>query len=77
MKSRAYQSGLSAAEWMAHEHMAAPLHVQAHRLIEQAGSPELAKQAIDAAAQALLAAQQSPTAPDKLSPARHGSTSAA
>jgi hypothetical protein len=37
-------------EWDAHEHVATPVQLQAQRLLEQAGSPELAKHAVDSAA---------------------------
>jgi hypothetical protein len=37
-------------EWKNHEHIAPPVQVEAEKLVESAGSPELAKQAIDASA---------------------------
>lgn len=40
-----------AAKWTEHEHVAAPLHAHAQKLIDQAGSPGLARQAIRAAEQ--------------------------
>ena len=39
-----------AVEWPAHEHVATPVQIEAQKLLEQAGSPELAKHAIDSAA---------------------------
>jgi hypothetical protein len=39
-----------AAAWQEHEHVAPPLQVQAQKLVDEAGSPELAKQAVDSAA---------------------------
>ena len=58
-------------DWIIHEHIAPSLHAQAQLLIEQAGSPELAKQAIEAAARAALAARGNPSSHserDNLSP---------
>ena len=44
--------GSKAAEgWKEHEHVAGPVQNEAQRLIDDAGSPELAKKAIDSAAQ--------------------------
>ena len=37
-------------QWPSHEHEASPAQIQAQKLLEQAGSPELAKHAVDAAA---------------------------
>lgn len=39
-----------AEEWQMHEHIAPPIQIQAQKLLDDAGSPGLAKQAIDAAA---------------------------
>jgi hypothetical protein len=39
------------ADWNQHEHIAPTLELEAQKLIDQAGSPDLAKQAIDAACQ--------------------------
>jgi hypothetical protein len=41
----------SAEAWPAHEHVATPVQIEAQKLLEQAGSPELAKHAVDAATQ--------------------------
>jgi hypothetical protein len=38
------------AHWSAHEHIATPVQIEAQKLLEQAGSPELAKHAVDVAA---------------------------
>ncbi|HUE70912.1 MAG TPA: hypothetical protein VMP01_08480 [Pirellulaceae bacterium] len=41
----------SAQAWPAHEeHVATPVQIEARKLLEQAGSPELAKHAVDSAA---------------------------
>jgi len=40
----------SSADWQQHEHVTAPLQAQAQKLLEEAGSPELAKHAVDEAA---------------------------
>jgi hypothetical protein len=40
-------------EWNAHEHIAPAVELEAQRLIDKAGSPDLAKQAVDAASQHL------------------------
>ena len=37
--------------WEQHEHLTPPLQAQAQRLLDEAGSPELAKHAVDAAAE--------------------------
>jgi hypothetical protein len=37
--------------WEEHEHLTPPIQLQAQRLLEEAGSPELAKHAVDAAAE--------------------------
>jgi hypothetical protein len=42
----------SAQQWSGHEHVAAPIQLEAQKLLDQAGSPDLAKQAIDAVAEA-------------------------
>ena len=39
-------------QWAQHEHVAAPVDAEAHRLVSVAGSRELAKQAVDSAAEA-------------------------
>lgn len=39
------------AEWKEHEHVAPAVQVEAEKLVERAGSPELAKQAIDEVSQ--------------------------
>jgi hypothetical protein len=39
--------GEQAARWAEHEHVAEPVQEQARKLVEEAGSKELAKQAID------------------------------
>ena len=36
--------------WQEHEHVAPPVQNQAQKLLDEAGSPELAKRAVDAAA---------------------------
>jgi hypothetical protein len=41
-------STVSSAEWTNHEHVAPAVQTQAQKLVESAGSPGLAKQAIDA-----------------------------
>lgn len=38
--------------WQSHEHLATPVQIEAQKLLEQAGSSELAKHAVDSAAQA-------------------------
>lgn len=38
-----------ATEWSHHEHVTSPMKAQAKKLVDEAGSPELAKQAVDAA----------------------------
>jgi len=54
-ESSAVPSGLSgqpassASEWNLHEHVAPAIELEAQQLIDHAGSPDLAKQAIDAA----------------------------
>lgn len=40
----------AAADWKRHEHVAGPVQNQAQKLIDEAGSPGLAKEAINAAA---------------------------
>ena len=44
--------GSLAGQWTEHEHIAIPVQLEALKLLEEAGSPDLAKQAIDAAAEA-------------------------
>jgi len=39
-----------AAEWSEHEHSSPPVEMQAAKLLREAGSPDLAKHAVDAAA---------------------------
>jgi hypothetical protein len=41
----------NAEEWIHHVHVAVPLQLEAQKLLDEAGSPDLAKQAIDAAAE--------------------------
>jgi hypothetical protein len=50
----------SATEWENHEHLTAPLQAHAEQLVKEAGSPELAKHAVDSAA-----ASSNEPAPDK------------
>ena len=38
-------------QWPAHEHVASPVQIQAQKLLKEAGSPELAKHAVDEATQ--------------------------
>ncbi len=45
-------SASPADSWHEHEHVASPLQIQAQRLLAEAGSPELAKHAVDLAGQA-------------------------
>jgi hypothetical protein len=45
------------SQWSQHEHVAAPVDAEANRLIAVAGSPELAKQAVDSAG---VASEQPP-----------------
>lgn len=42
------QDQQDAQEWVRHEHVADPVNKEALRLVKMAGTPELAKQAIDA-----------------------------
>jgi hypothetical protein len=51
-RKHADQSRPITAEWIQHEHVAVPLQLEAQKLLDEAGSPDLAKQAIDAAAEA-------------------------
>ena len=45
------RSNATGAEtWQEHEHVAPPVQNQAQKLLDEAGSPELAKHAVDAAA---------------------------
>jgi hypothetical protein len=44
------ESAKSSADWQQHEHIAPPVQVQAQKLLDEAGSPELAKHAVDEAA---------------------------
>ena len=44
---------LASEAWQEHEHIAPPLVNQAQRLLDDAGSPELAKHAVDAVAKSL------------------------
>ncbi|MEX2173679.1 MAG: hypothetical protein WD872_04910 [Pirellulaceae bacterium] len=37
-------------KWSEHEHLSAPVQAQARKLIDEAGSPDLAKQALESAA---------------------------
>jgi hypothetical protein len=43
--------GEQSNNWKEHEHVAPPVEAQAQKLLEEAGSPAIAKHAIDAAAQ--------------------------
>lgn len=40
-------------EWNEHEHIAITIQIEAEKLLHQAGSPELAKEAIDSAERVL------------------------
>jgi len=40
----------SSETWREHEHVAPPVQIQAQKLLDEAGSPDLAKHAVDAAA---------------------------
>ncbi len=44
------QTPLAPETWQEHEHIAPPLENQAQRLLDEAGSPELAKHAVDSVA---------------------------
>ncbi len=41
----------TAGDWAQHEHVADPIEIEARRLISAAGSPDLAKQAVESAAE--------------------------
>jgi hypothetical protein len=43
--------GSNAQSWTNHEHTATPVELQAKKLLQAAGAPEIAKEALDAAAE--------------------------